>query len=85
MWQENNASQEFRLKNIDEKTNYFLAEIKQIELISKKVKKVCINYIEHFIILASTITRCVLISTFATLIGIHTGITSPAIALKFMQ
>ena len=75
-------SQEFRLKNIDEKRHYFLAEIKQIELISKKKKKVCSNYIGHFLILASTITRCVSISAFATLIGIPIGITSSAIALK---
>ena len=75
-------SQEFRLKNIDEKRHYFLAEIKQIELISKKQKKVCSNYIGHFLILASTITRCVSISAFATLIGIPIGITSSAIALK---
>ena len=33
-------SQEFRLKNIDEKRNYFLEEIKQIELMSRKHKKV---------------------------------------------
>ena len=35
-----NISQEFRLKNIDETTNYFLEEIGQIELMSKKHKKV---------------------------------------------
>ena len=51
-----NLSQEFSLKNIDEKRNYFLEEIKQIELMSKKLKKFCINYIDHFIIVASTIT-----------------------------
>ena len=40
-------SQQFRLKNIDETRNYFLAEIEQNELISKKHKKVCttVNYI----------------------------------------
>ena len=51
-------SQEFRVKNIDETKNYLLEEIGQIELMSKKHKKVCttLNYIEHFLILASTIT-----------------------------
>ena len=38
---EENISQEFRLKNIDERRNYFIEEIKQNELISKKDKKVC--------------------------------------------
>ena len=51
-------SQEFRLKNIDEMRNDFLEEIKQNELICRKHKKVCttLNYIEHFLILAFTIT-----------------------------
>ena len=64
--------------------NYFLEEIKQNELMSKKHKKVCttLNYIEHFLILASTITGCVSISAFASLIGIPIGITSSAIGLK---
>ena len=38
---EENISQEFRLKNIDETRNYFFEEIKQNELMSKKHKKVC--------------------------------------------
>ena len=55
---EENISQEFRLKNIDETRNYFLKEIEQNELMNKKHKKVCtaLNYIEHFFVLASTIT-----------------------------
>ena len=50
-------TQEFTLKTIDETRNYFLEEIKQNELMSKKHKKVCttLNYIEHFLILASII------------------------------
>ena len=78
-------SQEFRLKNsINETKNYFLEEIKQNELMSRKHKKVCttLNYIEHFLILASTITGCISISAFASLIGIPIGITSSAIGLK---
>ena len=53
-----NISQEFRLKNIDETRNYFLREIKQNELTSKKQNKVCttLNYTEHFLIFTSTIT-----------------------------
>ena len=38
---EENINQEIRLKNIDEIRNYFLKEIQQNELISKKHKKVC--------------------------------------------
>ena len=37
---------------------------------------------KHFLILASAITGCILISGFASLLGIPIGITSSAIALK---
>ena len=80
---EENISQEFRLKNIDETRNYLIEEINRNELMSKKHKKVCttLNYIEHFLILGSTITGCVSISAFASLVGIPVGITSSAIGL----
>ena len=79
---EENVSHEFRLKNIDETRNYFLEEIKKNKLLSKKHKKVCttLNYIEHFLILASTIAGCN--SLFTSLIGIPVGITISAIGLK---
>ena len=81
---EENISQEFRLKNIDETRNYLIEEINRNELMSKKHKKVCttLNYIEHFLILGSTITGCVSISAFASLVGIPIGITSSETELK---
>ena len=36
-----NIRQEFRLKNIGETRNYFLEEIKQKTLMSRKHKKIC--------------------------------------------
>ena len=79
-----NISQEFRLKNIDEKRNYLIEKINQNKLTSKNHKKVftTLNYIEHFLILGSTITGCVSISAFASLVGILIGITSSALGLK---
>ena len=67
-----NISQEFRLKNIDETRNYFIKEINQNELMSKKYKKVCriLNYVEHLFILTSTVSGCVSISAFASLLDI---------------
>ena len=61
-------SQEFKLKDIDETRNYLLEEIEQNELMSKKHKKFCttLNYIEHLLILASTITGYISISAFAS-------------------
>ena len=67
---EKNISQEFRRKNIDETRNYFIEEIYRNELMSKNDKKIVttLNYIEHFLILASTIPGCVCISSFASLV-----------------
>ena len=57
-------SQEFRLKNIDKTKNYLIEEIKQNKSIIKKHKKVCktLNYIEHLLILASTVNEYVSIT-----------------------
>ena len=81
---EENISQEFRLKNIDETRNYLIEEINQNELMSKKHKKVyrVSNYIEHLLILISTVMGCISISAFASLVGIPIEITSSAIGLK---
>ena len=40
------------------------------------------DYIEHFLILASTIAGCISISTFTSLVGITIGITSSEMELK---
>ena len=81
---EENISHEFRLKNKDETRNYLTKEINQNELMIKKHKKVCttLNYVEHFLILGSTITGCVCISVFASLAGIPIGITSSTTGLS---
>ena len=52
---EENVSQEFKLKNIDDIRKYFIREIKQNELMSKKYKNICttLNYFDHLLILAS--------------------------------
>ena len=57
-----------------------LKEIEQNQLTNKKHKKVCttLNYIENFLILASTITGSNLNSAFASLLGIPIGIISSA-------
>ena len=81
---EENISQEFRLENITETRNYLIEEINRNQLVSKKHKMVCttLNYIEHFLILGSTVTGSVCISVYASLVGIPIGITSSAIGLK---
>ena len=71
-------------KKIDEIRNYLIEEINQNELMRKKHKKVCrvSNYIEHVFVGTSTVTRCVFISVFASLVGIAIGIASSEIGLK---
>ena len=76
-----NISQEFRLKSIHQARNYFVEEIEQKQLMSKKHKKVCasLNYIGHFLILASTVTGYISISHFVSLADIPIGIMNFAI------
>ena len=71
-----NICQEFRLKNIDDTRNYLIEEITQNELMSNKHKKVyrVLNYIEHLPIVISTVTGCISIFAFASLVGIPIGI-----------
>ena len=71
-----NICQEFRLKNIDDTRNYLIEEINQHELMSNKHKKVyrVLNYIEHLPIVISTVTGCISIFAFASLVGIPIGI-----------
>ena len=81
---EEKISQEFRLKNTDETRNFLIEEINRNELISKKHKKVCttLNYVEQFLILGSTISGCVSISAFGSLVSIPIEITSSTVGLK---
>ena len=58
--------------------------MRQNESVSKKHKKVChgLNYTENLLILANTVTECVSISHFASLICIPAGIASSAVGIK---
>ena len=62
---EENITQEFRLKNIDETRNYFIEEINQNEWMTKNYINVCgvSNYIAHSFILVSTVTRWISITS----------------------
>ena len=68
------------MNNIDERRNYFLEE-KKNELTSRMHKKVytILNYIEKFLILASTTIVSISISAITFLLGISIG---TAIGLK---
>ena len=78
------ASLEFRLRKIDETRDYVLDEIKHNNLISEIYKKTCkyLSYVEHLLILASTVTGCVSISAFASLVCMPVGITSSVVQIN---
>ena len=78
---EENTGKDFILKEIEKTRNYFIEEIKHIELIRKKHEMVCkiLNYIEHLLILASTGTG--VLQVLLLLLDIPVGIASSAIAM----
>ena len=75
----------FRLTKLDEIRNYLLDEIKHNDLMSKKPKKTCkfLNYVENLLILASTVTGCILHSVFISLVSVPVGTTNSAVGIKF--
>ena len=78
------GSIEFRLRKIAETRNYLSEKITHNDLMNKKYKKICkyLNYVEHLVIIDSTITGCVSISAFSSLVCVHFGIASSAIGIK---
>ena len=78
------SSLKFRLKKIDVTKNCLSYKIKHNDLMSKKYKKACnyLNYVEHLLILSSTITGCVSISSFALLVCVPVVIICSAVGLK---
>ena len=76
--------QEFRWKSIEETKNYFLEELEQNELMSKKPSKICatLNILNTLLILVVEVTGCISISAFAFLLDISIRISTSAIWLE---
>ena len=72
------------MTKIEETRNYVLDEIKHNYLMSENFKKTCkyLNYVEHLLILVSTVTGSVSASAFALLVCVPEGITSSAVGIK---
>ena len=62
---EENVSQEFRWRKLDKTRNFFIEEIQQNHLISKKHKQVfkVFNYMKHLLILVSDVNIGIASST----------------------
>ena len=77
--------QQFRLNKINEIKDYFVAKIKERELMSKRLSKY-IASLDHFnksLIVLSITTGSISIASFATVIGAPVGIISASFSLAF--
>ena len=65
-------NQQFRLNKINEIENYFIAEIKERELMSKRLSKhiASFDYFDKSLIVLSATSDSISIASFATVIGI---------------
>ena len=77
--------QQFRLNRINEFKDYFVAEIKERKLMSKRLSKyiASFNYFEQSLIVLSITTGSVSIASFATVIGAPVGIVNASFSLSF--
>ena len=78
-------NQQFRLNKISEIEDYFIAEIKERELMGKKFSK-NISFFDYFdksLIVLSVTSGGFSIASFAPVIGIPVGITSTSLSLAF--
>ena len=80
-----NDQQQFRLHKINEIKDYFIAEIRERELMNKRLSKyiACFNCFDKSLIVLSTTNDSVSIASFATHIGALVGIASANFSLAF--
>ena len=78
------VSLEFRLRKIVETRNDLLDITKHNDLMSGKYKNTCkyLNYVEHLLNVVSTVTGCLSISRFDSLVTIPVGIASSTVGIK---
>ena len=77
--------QQFSLNKINEIKNYFVAEIKERELMSKTLSKYIAfcDYFDKSLIVLSAASGSISIASFATVIGTPVGIASASLSLNF--
>ena len=77
--------QRFRLNKINEIKDYFVAEIKERELMSKRVSKYIAfcDYFDKSLIVLSARSGSISIAAFATVVGTPVGIVSASLSLIF--
>ena len=77
--------QQFRLNKINEIKDYFVAEIKERELMSKRLSKyiASFDYFDKSLIVLSVATGSISITSFATVIEAPVGMMSASFSLAF--
>ena len=77
--------QQYRLNEINEIKDYFIAEIKERELMSKRLSKyiASFDYFDKSLIVLSVATGSIFIASFATVIGAPIEIMSTSCSLAF--
>ena len=77
--------QQFRLNKINEVKDYFIAEIKERELMSKRLSKyvASFDYFDKSLIVLSIATGSISIASFATVIQAPVGMMSASCSLAF--
>ena len=78
-------NQQFRLNKVSDIEDYFITEIKERELMSKKLCKYMsfYYYFDKSLIVLSVTSGSISIASFATIIGIPVGIKSANLSLAF--
>ena len=78
-------NRQFRLKKINEIKDYFIAEVKEGELMSKRLSKYIapFDYFDKSLIVFSATSGSISIASFATVIGTPVGIASASLSLTF--
>ena len=80
-----NDQQHFRINKINEIKDYFVAEIKERESISKRLSKYIVfcDYFDKSLIAFTATSGSISIASFATVFGTPVGIASASISLIF--
>ena len=78
-------NQQFRLNKINEIKDYFIADIKERELMSKILSKYIssFDYFDRSLTVLSATSGSISIASFATVIGTPVGIASESVSLTF--
>ena len=85
MYQNILNDQQFRLNKINEIKDYFIAEVKERQLMSNNLSKYIssFDYLDKSLIVLSVATGSISVASFVTVIGAPVGIMSASCSLAF--